>query len=514
MYKELIRRRQMSKEIEAVTTFTTAMRLKLFIIEKDYELKKNLWSKLRKLSSDSCKAANSIVDSMYLNDRIGEIFQARAGVRREYMRTVGRNIFKLESKLEKKYTDKDSYELRELYLEMDVMKSKISQAESLFEEIFSCKRQAGAERDLKLNSDIDLPSCISNRLVNDICSKYNKVKADIGKGKIGIPHYRNGDSFPVHKNSISFIDENTIQWNTGTWGTVYRFGIVYGRDKANNRGKVKSIISAEAIAEKLGETAKIWGAPSFQLKDNTLMIAIPMKNEVAKPVLDKKKIVGVDIGLAVPAYAAVLGGEARRYFLSAGSFNSMRAQLEDRKRRVQRDIVCDRGGHGRYCKLGRLEMLDKKQHNFICTAYHVISKQVVDFALSQNAGTVRLEMLEGIEKDQSKQFVLSRWAPRRLQRQIEMKAKRYGIAVEYVDPWHTSQQCSKCGNDQPGQRVSRERFVCMNCGASLHADYNAALNIANGKTVDCADDCTYKKLRQGMELVGPAAPSNLVASVA
>ena len=43
---------------------------------------------------------------------------------------------------------------------------------------------------------------------------------------------------------------------------------------------------------------------------------------------------------------------------------------------------------------------------------------------------------------------------------------------------HTSQTCSRCGHQARNNRRFRSRFVCRACGFALHADLNAARNVA------------------------------------
>src|SRR6266542_5581819 len=59
-----------------------------------------------------------------------------------------------------------------------------------------------------------------------------------------------------------------------------------------------------------------------------------------------------------------------------------------------------------------------------------------------------------------------------------VKAEERGCTVVAVDPRHTSQACSCCGHTARNNRRSRGRFVCRKCGFELHADLNAARNIA------------------------------------
>ena len=83
-------------------------------------------------------------------------------------------------------------------------------------------------------------------------------------------------------------------------------------------------------------------------------------------------------------------------------------------------------------------------------------------------------------KDKKRQKILSEWSYYQLQNDIKYKAERKGIVVRFVNPAYTSQKCSCCG--EIGNRDKRE-FYCVNpeCkqyGKKVHADFNAARNIA------------------------------------
>ncbi|MDJ1430648.1 zinc ribbon domain-containing protein [Halostagnicola sp. A-GB9-2] len=53
------------------------------------------------------------------------------------------------------------------------------------------------------------------------------------------------------------------------------------------------------------------------------------------------------------------------------------------------------------------------------------------------------------------------------------------MEVETVAPQYTSQRCNhgECGFTHEDNRDGDE-FECLNCGKELHADYNAARNVA------------------------------------
>ena len=68
------------------------------------------------------------------------------------------------------------------------------------------------------------------------------------------------------------------------------------------------------------------------------------------------------------------------------------------------------------------------------------------------------------------------WSFSQLQQFVEYKARRVGIAVEYVNPAYTSQVCFTCR--QKGLRVGQV-FKCTACG-ERHADFNAACLVSIG----------------------------------
>jgi putative transposase len=67
-----------------------------------------------------------------------------------------------------------------------------------------------------------------------------------------------------------------------------------------------------------------------------------------------------------------------------------------------------------------------------------------------------------------------------LARRLEDKAPG---RLQRVSPAYTSQRCSRCGHVAAGNRKSQAVFVCLTCAVTLHADVNAARNIAAGHAV-------------------------------
>lgn len=57
---------------------------------------------------------------------------------------------------------------------------------------------------------------------------------------------------------------------------------------------------------------------------------------------------------------------------------------------------------------------------------------------------------------------------------LQYKARRAGKLVVEVPPFHSSQECGRCGHTHPDNRRTQSEFVCQACGHTENADRNAA----------------------------------------
>ena len=123
----------------------------------------------------------------------------------------------------------------------------------------------------------------------------------------------------------------------------------------------------------------------------------------------------------------------------------------------------------------------KKERRFSQDVNHCIAKQLVEKA-KRTEQAISLETLKGIRLGNRVSRQLRRelhsWAFNDLQQKIEYKAKLAGVPVLYVEAAYTSQMCSVCGHCERSNRKSQSEFSCKSCDTQLHADHNAAMNIA------------------------------------
>ena len=119
-----------------------------------------------------------------------------------------------------------------------------------------------------------------------------------------------------------------------------------------------------------------------------------------------------------------------------------------------------------------------KEKNKTHQLLHNVSKKIV----SDNKGII-LEDISGIRKlyqkgnGQERKFRgrMNSWSFYELQRQIEYKARWFGLPVIYVSAAGTSSKCAVCGSKiEPEEH---RMLFCPNCNVTVDRDINAAKNI-------------------------------------
>lgn len=235
---------------------------------------------------------------------------------------------------------------------------------------------------------------------------------------------------------------------------------------------------------------------SIGIDGKKIMLNLCMDVPKKEIVLDENKVIGVDMGLAVPAVCVCYNRSTNKYEgtpLYIGEIDELltvRTRLQAERRRLQKALAdCTSGGHGRKKKLAKLEDLKKRERHFVQTYNHMVSRRIVKFAEEHGAKYINVEDLSDLDSklksklkdkfdEESGQFVLRNFSYFERQNYTEYKAARYEMVVRKINPDKTSQTCSCCGNYEPGQRISQSTFKCKKCGYEENADVNAAKNIA------------------------------------
>lgn len=185
---------------------------------------------------------------------------------------------------------------------------------------------------------------------------------------------------------------------------------------------------------------------------------------------DVPRYVGVDIGETAIYATAVVGresGEIEDVELESGrEFRHYREQLK--RKRERRSQVNDLRGV-RECQ-GDIE-------RYTAQILDTASRRVVAIASENAPCAIRIENLTHYRE--TAHDPIHDWPFAAFQERVIYKATAAGIPIEVVDPRDTSVTCRKCKQTDPAARIDRATFHCRRCGYEVHADVNAALNIAN-----------------------------------
>lgn len=432
------------------------------------------WKFLHNINNNLYRAANRLVNQLYLNDEIDNLLRYN---NKEYM--------ELRKQLAKKNLDESvRAELKEKE------KQVLEEIKTHRSEIFQRPYASVAYSMVTSRNEANIMAKILDVLKQDVLSHYSSNLKEVARGERSISNYRYGMPIPFAfdrsvKASVSLYEEDKKYFLK--WYNNLRFELSFGRDTSNNQLIVQRClgVSNDGVDYKACNS-------SIQMDKKTgrifLLLCVDVPKEECKHI--KGKVVGIDLGLNVPIFAAVNDGPERRRIGSREAFLDQRATFQRRFHSLQR-LQQTKGGHGRSHKLEPLERLREAERNWVKNQNHLFSKEVVEFAKKVEAETIQMERLKNFGRDSNqevkddKKFVLRNWSYFELQTMIEYKAKRAGIIVQYVNPAYTSQTCSECG--QKGIRDSIH-FKCLNpecrCfGEDIHADYNGARNIAKSKDI-------------------------------
>ena len=304
-----------------------------------------------------------------------------------------------------------------------------------------------------------IPSNVLTCLNQDITSTYKKYTKEIAKGKRTLPNFKKGlpVPFPMKVKSV-------VQLQRRGDGTVFvrfpmglEWDLYFGRDRSNNREIVERVLKGEYDV----------GNSSIQeCKNGKIFLLLVVKMPKQPIALDKNKVVGVDLGVNIPLYAALNDNEYGGIGVgSREQFLKMRMRMAAKKRELQQALRhTTNGGHGRKQKLQALDRLEGKERNWVHLQNHIFSKTIIEYALKNNAGVIQMEDLSGFGRDKNDEvddgykFILRYWSFFELQQLIQYKADKVGIEVRYINPYHTSQTCSYCGHYEKGQRKSQAIF--------------------------------------------------------
>lgn len=400
--------------------------------------------------------------------------------------------------------------IAELKSETDEEKEELTK---LVNKLYS--RQTGTKLESAFTSNIEFPKglALASTIENLASKKFKDIKNDVINGRVSLPTYKKDGAVPLHVRYVSLEGEkgsgHGFHHGYDTLEQLYyglekdlepkvflrfpdkiEFRVCFGNPyKSREQRKVfMRIFSGEYKSQ----------GSSIQINSKGKII-LNLTMEVPKKEMKHIDgvVVGVDLGMAIPAMCALNNDLYDKCDIgNINDFLRVRTAIAARRRRLQKSLTTTNGGHGRTKKLQALDRFAETERNFVQTYNHMVSRNVVDYAVKHGAVQINVEDLSGFGRDKNgksldderKKKVLRNWSYFELQQQITYKAAQYGIEVRKVNPAYTSQTCSYCGTI--GERPKQAVFICSNPDCKCHeiyqknkdhcfnADFNAARNIA------------------------------------
>jgi len=208
------------------------------------------------------------------------------------------------------------------------------------------------------------------------------------------------------------------------------------------------------------------GVSELVWKGDRLYLMLVIKREDVPARTDGPHF-GLDLGLA---QRAVLSGPGVVQFFDGKPLRYVRGRYFRYRQALQQKR-----------KTGMVKRSKGKESRWVTDQNHKVSRSIIN-TVAEHGGTLHVERLKGIREraksTKKTRRMLHSWPFGQLLTFLQDKAAQAGVSVVEEDPRHTSQRCSRCGHTDKRNRAKQAEFACRSCDYRLHADLNAARNLA------------------------------------
>ncbi|ELY68900.1 IS1341-type transposase [Natrinema versiforme JCM 10478] len=235
----------------------------------------------------------------------------------------------------------------------------------------------------------------------------------------------------------------------------------------------------QGTAVGLGQCSVVKRGP----REFELHLSVKREQKASRNVTTPRYIVGVDRGRNQLIYAALYDRKedhVKQWVnVSGDEVENMMDQVADRIAECQQAGV-----------LEEMDKLRRRRRRFKRQKDYEAANEIVDLAheglrgqstLESYGVVIVLEYLSGMSRlggYSAERRRFAEWSYYRQYLAIKNKAEPYDISIESVESAYTSRKCARCGVDGDETHRSGIHFECESCGYEIHADANAAVNIA------------------------------------
>ncbi|SIN87015.1 transposase, IS605 OrfB family, central region [Epilithonimonas zeae] len=358
------------------STITLTRKIQL-LIDVPSDQKKEVWEKLYQYQNRCFRAANLIVSHLYVQEMIKDFF---------YL------------------TEEIQYKLA------DEKKDQTG--------MFNRSKTGTTARMVFDRFKGEIPTDILGSLNNTIQSTFSKNKAEYWKGLKSLRNFRKDIPIPLPIKCISKLrydpDKKAFCFNM----FAIPVKTYLGKDYTDKR----------LIMERLLKDEIKLCTSQIQLKDRKIFWLAVFEFEKEENHLKPEIIAEASLSLEHPIVVKV--NNIRMNIGSKEEFLYRRLAIQASQKRIQDGIAYARSANGAKRKQKALYKTENLESRYVSNRLHVYSRQLIDFCIRQQAGTLVLKNQEdkiGIAKEQ--EFVLRNWSYYELQNKIKYKAEKAGIEL-------------------------------------------------------------------------------------
>lgn len=294
---------------------------------------------------------------------------------------------------------------------------------------------------------VDTKSAITQKVSQDFSSS---LKNGLARGDRSITNYKRTiplitrsrnlifkHDYPTYADFLDAFNQRNLEVYIN-WVNKIRFKVVFGNPKKSHelRCVIKNIFE---------EVYKVMGS-SIEINNNKIVLNLSLQIPKKRTILDDTTVVGVSLGIHTPAICALNKDSSIVANIGyAQDFIRMRTKIQAQRRSLQSHLkYTNSGGHGRSKKLKPLERFKEYESNFAQTYNHMVSRNIVEFALKNQAKYINILDLDYLQSLASKgkkdnkateqEIILKNWSYYQLNQYITYKAAMHGIEVRIVHP--------------------------------------------------------------------------------
>ncbi|WP_081210535.1 hypothetical protein [Salegentibacter sediminis] len=358
-------------------TITLTRRIQLVIDLPTEEERREAKSKLYQWRHRCHKAANLIVSHLYVQEMIQEFFYLSEGVK---------------------------------YKLVDEKKDELG--------IFNRSRMNTTYRMVSNRFKGKMPTNILSQLNSSIQSTFNKNREEYWRGERSLHSFKKEMAFPFSMEGVC-----GLEFKPEKSAFCFRFFSIpvktYLGKAFDDKWKLMHQLTKGEIKMRTSY---------LKLKDGKIFMLAAFEIEKEKHRLRPEVVAEASLSLEYPIMVKI--GKARLSIGSREEFLYRRLAIQAACRRTREGVKYARSGNGRKRKTKAMARYGEKEHNYVNHRLHVYSRELINFCVKHQAGTLVLVNQEKkIEIAREEAFVLRNWSYYDLMTKIKYKAEKAGIEL-------------------------------------------------------------------------------------